>query len=103
GAASRARFKAAHGQAQGRDPGELEARRRRHHPSRGVRRRGEKEISRRMEGAQAVPTRRATAQIGTASFRIRGLRKAQSVILSVLAKDLASNVQARSFADYRSG
>ena len=58
----------AHGEAQGRHAGELEAGRGRHHRARGLRRRGEEEVPRRLEDAEAVPADRAAAE----AVRIHG-------------------------------
>ena len=55
----------AHGEAQGRDAGELEAGRGRHHRPGGHRRRREGEVSQRLEGAQALPADRAATRTDT--------------------------------------
>ena len=57
--AARARFDSTHRQAQGRDAGELEAGRRRDHRARRLGRRGQAEVSGRLEGAEAVSADRA--------------------------------------------
>ena len=61
--AARPRFDAADGQAQSGDAGELETGRRRHHPSVGFRRRGQTEVSGRLEGAAAVSAHRSPAEV----------------------------------------
>ena len=53
----------AHGEAQGRDAGELEARRGRDHRAVGLGRRGEEEVPGRLEVAEAVPAHRAAAAL----------------------------------------
>ncbi len=57
----------AHGQAQSRHAGKLEARRRRNHPARSVERRSPAEVSRRLEDAQAVPARGPPAKVASES------------------------------------
>ncbi len=64
--ASSARFAAAHYQAPGRNPGELESGRGRDHRRLGLRRGGEKNLSARLEGAAALYSHRASA-VGLAS------------------------------------
>ena len=56
-------FDAAHGEAQGRDAGELEERRRLHHCAGGERRRGQGEVSGRLEDGEAVPPGCPAAEI----------------------------------------
>ena len=58
---ARARFHAAHGQAQGGDAGELEARRRRHHCGLGQRRRRQEALPRRLAFAEALYPHRQAA------------------------------------------
>ena len=60
---ARARLDAAHRQAQGRDAGELEARRGRDHRRLGVRRRREEAVPGGLEGAQALPARGQAAEV----------------------------------------
>ena len=57
----RHRFAPAHRQAQGVDAGELEAGRGRHHRRLGHRRRGEEDLSGRLEGAEALHPHRAAS------------------------------------------
>ncbi len=68
--AARARFDAAHGQAQSGHAGELEAGRRRDHPAVGVRRRSQAEISRRLEGAPALSADRSPAEVAVREPRM---------------------------------
>ena len=60
--AARDRLAAADREAQGRDAGELEAGRGRHHRRLGLRRRREEDVPGRLEGAEAVPPDRAAAE-----------------------------------------
>jgi AhpC/TSA family len=58
---ARRRFAAAHREAQSVDAGQLESRRRRHHRGLGDERRGEEDLSGRMEGTEAIHSDRAAA------------------------------------------
>src|SRR5262249_1076190 len=62
--AARARFPAAHREAQGVDAGELEAGRGRDHRRLRDRRRREEDLPAGLEGAQALPADRAAAEVG---------------------------------------
>jgi alkyl hydroperoxide reductase subunit AhpC len=70
--AARARLAAAHGQAQGGDACAMEGGRGRHHRRLGLQRRGEAEVSRRLEVAQALPADRAAAEIAQRRMGTRG-------------------------------
>ena len=61
--AAPARLVPAHGEAQGRDAGELEAGRGRDHRAGGLRRRGEAEVPGRLEVAEALPADRPAAEV----------------------------------------
>ena len=67
---ARPRFHAAHRQAQSRHAGELETRRRRHHPALGLRRRSQAEISRRLESAEALSADRCSTEVTARKRRL---------------------------------
>ena len=67
---ARARFHAAHRQAQGGDAGELEARRRRHHLGLGLRRRRQDAVPGRLEVAEALYPHRQAAGVNCGTLAI---------------------------------
>ena len=69
--AARPRLVAAHREAQTRNTGKLEARRRRHYSARSFKRRGAAEIPRRMEDVEAVSARDASAEVGATCYFFR--------------------------------